>query len=81
MWVALLKPGDEVLIPDNAYGPGKDLPTAELARYGITHALYDPLDPADLAQRITPHAAGVAGGPWLGDAWSFPICCPGAHLP
>ena len=52
--LALLKPGDEVLIPDNAYGPGKDLANGELARFGITHVLYDPLDPADLATRITP---------------------------
>ncbi|MFN4118777.1 PLP-dependent transferase [Acidovorax sp.] len=52
--LALLKPGDEVLIPDNAYGPGKDLAQGELARFGVRHVLYDPLDPADLAARITP---------------------------
>ncbi|WP_342720274.1 PLP-dependent transferase [Acidovorax sp. FHTAMBA] len=52
--LALLKPGDEVLIPDNAYGPGKDLASGELARFGITHVFYDPLDPSDLAARITP---------------------------
>jgi len=52
--LALLKPGDEMLIPDNAYGPGKDLAQGELARFGIRHVLYDPLDPADLAARITP---------------------------
>jgi cystathionine beta-lyase len=52
--LALLQAGDEVLIPDNAYGPGKDFAAVELARYGITHAFYDPLDPADLARRITP---------------------------
>ncbi|MCE1192846.1 MAG: PLP-dependent transferase [Acidovorax sp.] len=52
--LALLAPGDEVLIPDNAYGPGKDLAKGELARFGITHGFYDPLDPADLAARISP---------------------------
>jgi cystathionine beta-lyase len=52
--LALLQPGDEVLIPDNAYGPNKDLTSGELARFGIRHVLYDPLDPADLAMRITP---------------------------
>ncbi len=52
--MALLKSGDEVLIPDNAYGPGKDFANGELARFGVTHAFYDPLDPADLAARITP---------------------------
>ncbi len=51
--LALLRPGDEVLIPDNAYGPSKDLANGELARFGIRHVLYDPLDPTDLAARIT----------------------------
>lgn len=51
--LALLKPGDEVLLPDNAYGPARELAQHELARLGIGHALYDPLDPADLAARIT----------------------------
>ena len=52
--LALLRAGDEVLIPDNAYGPGKDFAVNELSRYGITHAFYDPLNPCDLAQRINP---------------------------
>ena len=52
--LALLRQGDEVLIPDNAYGPNKDLASGWLARFGIRHALYDPLDPADLAARIGP---------------------------
>ncbi len=51
--LALLKTGDEVLIPDNAYGPNKSLAEGELRHWGITHAHYDPMDPADLAQRIS----------------------------
>ncbi len=51
---ALLKSGDEVLIPDNAYGPNKALAEGELKGWGITHQLYDPMDPADLARRIGP---------------------------
>ena len=50
---ALLKTGDEVLIPDNAYVPNKSLAEGELARFGITHQVYDPLDVNDLAARIT----------------------------
>jgi cystathionine beta-lyase len=50
--VALLKSGDEVLIPDNAYAPNKSLAEGELARFGITHQLYDPMDVQDLADRI-----------------------------
>jgi cystathionine beta-lyase len=50
---ALLKRGDEVLIPDNAYGPNKALATGELANFGITHRLYDAMNAADLAARIS----------------------------
>ncbi|ABM59130.1 PLP-dependent transferase [Verminephrobacter eiseniae] len=52
--LALLETGDEVLLPDNVYGPSLALANGELARFGIRHGLYDPLDKADLAARITP---------------------------
>ena len=51
--LSLLGTGDEVLIPDNAYGPGKALANGELAAYGITHRFYDPLDPQDLAGKMS----------------------------
>ena len=51
--LALLRQGDEVLIPDNAYGPGKALAQGELAAFGITHQFYDPMDLGDLAARIS----------------------------
>ncbi|HET9645746.1 MAG TPA: PLP-dependent transferase, partial [Burkholderiaceae bacterium] len=41
---ALLSAGDEVLLPDNAYGPGKEFAMRELSRWGITHRFYDPMD-------------------------------------
>jgi cysteine-S-conjugate beta-lyase len=50
---ALLAMGDEVLIPDNAYGPGKVLAAGELAQFGISHRYYDSMDSADLAAKIT----------------------------
>ncbi|MBO9514442.1 MAG: cystathionine beta-lyase [Variovorax sp.] len=50
---ALLKTGDEVLIPDNAYGPNKALATGELANFGITHRLYDAMNPSDLASKLS----------------------------
>ena len=50
--LALLKSADEVLIPDNAYGPNKALAEGELRQWGIAHAHYDPMNPADLAARI-----------------------------
>jgi cystathionine beta-lyase len=52
--MALLCAGDEVLIPDNAYGPNKALAEGELKNWGISHQLYDPMDPADLRARIGP---------------------------
>ena len=52
--MALLNAGDEVLLPDNAYGPGKAFAEGDLARWGITHRFYDPMNPADLAAQITP---------------------------
>lgn len=52
--LALLKTGDEVLVPDNAYGPNKAMSASTLAQFGIRTGLYDALDPADLAARLTP---------------------------
>ncbi len=52
--MALLKTGDEVLLPENAYGPGRELARQELAGWGIKHRLYDPMDPQALAEMITP---------------------------
>ena len=52
--MALLKSGDEVLIPGNAYGPGKELARNELAGWGVTHRFYDAMDPASLAAAIGP---------------------------
>lgn len=51
--LALLKAGDEVLVPDNAYGPNKSMSESTLAQFGIRTVLYDALDPSDLAARIT----------------------------
>jgi cystathionine beta-lyase len=51
--LALLKQGDEVLIPDNAYGPNKALAEGELKDWGITHQYYDPMNPQDLAARMS----------------------------
>jgi cysteine-S-conjugate beta-lyase len=59
--MALLQTGDEVLIPENAYGPGKALAQGELKAWGITHAFFDPMDPQDLAAKITPRTRLV----WL----------------
>lgn len=52
--MSLLRAGDEVLLPDNAYAPNKDFVRGELAQWGITHRFYDPQDAAALAASLTP---------------------------
>lgn len=59
--MALLASGDELLLPDNVYGPSKALAEGELKSWGITYQLYDPMDPADLERRIGPRTKLV----WL----------------
>ena len=67
--LALLKTGDEVLIPDNAYGPNKALAEGELLAWGITHRFYDAMNPADLAQKISAKTRLV----WLEAAGSVTV--------
>lgn len=50
--MALLKTGDEMLIPDNVYGPSKALAEGELLAWGISHQRYEAMSPSDLAARI-----------------------------
>jgi cysteine-S-conjugate beta-lyase len=51
---ALLKQGDEVLLPNNVYGPSREQARTLLAGWGIGHRLYDPMDPAALESMIGP---------------------------
>ncbi len=51
--LALLKAGDEVLIPNNAYGPNKALAENEMKAWGISCQYYDAMRPDDLAARIS----------------------------
>ncbi len=73
--LSLLRSGDEVLIPDNAYGPNKALAQGELVAWGISHRYYDPMDAKDLAAKISPKTRLV----WLEAAGSvtleFPDLC------
>lgn len=64
--MALLQQGDEVLLPDNVYGPSRVFARNELARWGITHRLYDPMDAAALPALIGPQTKLI----WLEAAGS-----------
>ena len=44
--LAVLKPGDRLLMADNAYDPSRSMATGLLARIGVTTAFFDPLDVA-----------------------------------
>ncbi|WP_114969510.1 PLP-dependent transferase [Rhodoferax ferrireducens] len=73
--LSLLRTGDEVLMPDNAYGPNKTLAEGELKAWGISHRFYDPMNPQDLEAKIGPQTRLV----WLEAAGSvtleFPDLC------
>lgn len=58
---SVLKTGDHVLIPDNAYGPNKVLAEGELTAFGISHTYYDAMDTEDLRSKIKPNTKLV----WL----------------
>lgn len=67
--MSLLRTGDEVLIPDNAYGPNKALAENELRAWGITHRYYDAQDAQGLADMIGPATRLV----WLEAAGSVTL--------
>ncbi len=50
--IGLLQRGDEVLLPDNVYGPSKEMARTLLADWGIGYRLYDPLHVDSLATAI-----------------------------
>ena len=67
--LSLLKSGDQVLLPDNAYGPNKALVEGELMHWGISHQYYDPMDPQDLEAQISSRTKLV----WLEAAGSVSL--------
>ncbi len=67
--MSLLKTGDEVLVPDNAYGPLKSFVEGELLTWGITHQYFDPMDPHDLEAQISSRTKLV----WLEAAGSVTL--------
>ncbi len=57
--IAVLRPGDEVLITDNAYDPSRNLGKGWLADFGIKHRFFDPADVAGFAAMIGPETKAV----------------------
>ncbi|MDT8999206.1 PLP-dependent transferase [Paucibacter sp. APW11] len=67
--LGLLRPGDEVLVPDNVYGQNRYLSDGFLPQFGITRRYYDPLDAAAFAGLLSEKTKLV----WLEAAGSITL--------
>lgn len=67
--LGLLRPGDEVLLPDNVYSQNRHLSDAFLPRFGITRRYYDPLDAQGFAALLNERSKLV----WLEAAGSITL--------
>jgi cystathionine beta-lyase len=66
---ALLSSGDEVLVPDNAYGPLLSMLLGQFKKWGIQSTRYNPLDSEDLRHKIKDNTRLV----WLEAAGSVTL--------
>ena len=57
--MAILRPGDELLVTDNAYEPTRNIALHTLKRYGIEARPFDPLDVEDFAGMFTGNVKAV----------------------
>jgi cystathionine beta-lyase len=57
--LAVLSPGDELLLVDSAYDPTRNIAKTLLKRYGITTRFYDPLIGAGIADLIGDHTRAI----------------------
>lgn len=57
--LAVLKPGDHVLIPDSAYDPTRSFCDGFLRRWGVATTYYDPLIGAGIEGLITPETRAI----------------------
>lgn len=79
---ALLKSGDDVLLPDNVYNPNRELGRWLSADFGITARYYDPLIGAGIAELIQPNTKLIwteAPGSVSMEVPDLPAICAAAH--
>ncbi|ASK88586.1 cystathionine beta-lyase MetC [Sphingorhabdus sp. SMR4y] len=57
--LAVLKPGDEILLTDSSYDPSRSFADAFLKRMGITARYYDPLIGAEIADLFSPATRAI----------------------
>jgi cystathionine beta-lyase len=80
--LALLKTGDDVLIPDNVYNPNRELGNWLSRDFGVTARYYDPLIGAAIADLIQPNTRLVwteAPGSVTMEVPDLPAICRAAH--
>jgi cystathionine beta-lyase len=79
---ALLKTGDDVLLPDNVYNPNRELGRWLSNDFGITARYYDPLVGAGIADLILPNTKLIwteAPGSVSMEVPDLPAICEAAH--
>jgi len=57
--LAILRPGDVLLVTDNAYEPSRAIARGLLRDFGVEARFFDPMDPAALAAAICPKTRAV----------------------
>ncbi|MEB0140319.1 MULTISPECIES: cystathionine beta-lyase [unclassified Undibacterium] len=80
--LALLKTGDDVLLPENVYGPNRDLAQWLNQQFGISARCYDPLIGAGIAELIRPETRLIwteAPGSVTMEVPDIPAICAAAH--
>ncbi|RSZ55288.1 cystathionine beta-lyase [Massilia atriviolacea] len=79
---ALLKSGDDVLLPDNVYNPNRELGRWLSQDFGVSARYYDPLIGAGIAQLMQPNTRLVwteAPGSVSMEVPDLPAICAAAH--
>jgi cystathionine beta-lyase len=80
--LALLKSGDDVLLPDNVYNPNRELGRWLQQDFGITARFYDPMAGAGIAELIQPNTKLIwteAPGSVSMEVPDLPAICAAAH--
>jgi len=80
--LALLKSGDDVLLPDNVYNPNRDLGNWLARDFGVSTRYYDPLIGAGIAALIQPNTRLIwteAPGSVSMEMPDIPAICQAAH--
>lgn len=80
--MAFLETGDDVLVPDNAYGPNKELGAWLKRSFGISVRFYNPLIGSGIADLILPNTKLIwteAPGSVSMEVADVPAICAAAH--